>query len=121
MPYFWCHGHALVAHGLAEAHRCRKSCAILVRLRFFMSSKIFSQAMRSVCGVLKSICFTGEHRSRRAGESDQRDARLFRERASIAMVLAVVEPAEQRIDLVFLDQAGGEGARLVRIASRRHR
>ncbi len=31
-------------------------------------------------------------------------------------MLAVVEPAEQRVDLVLLDQAGREGARLIGVA-----
>ena len=66
--------------------------AILVRLRFFMSSKIFSQAMRSVCGVLKFHFLTGD-------TACTAPAKLISGMPAssasgmIAMVLAVVEPA----------------------------
>ena len=89
--------------------------AILVVPRFFMSSKIFSQAMRSVCGVLKFHFFTGE-------TACTAPAKLISgvcassASGMIAIVLAVVEPAEQRVDLVLLDQPRGEGARLIGVA-----
>ena len=54
------------------------------------------------------------HRLHRAREIDQRNARLFRERDD-RHAAGRGRTREQRIDLVLLDQAGCESARLVRV------
>ena len=90
--------------------------AILVSLRFFRSSKIFSQAILSVCGVLNTHFFTGSTIGMPPA-SEMKGICASSNSGIIAMVVAGRGAADHRFDLVLLDQAGREGARLVGVAA----
>ena len=64
---------------------------ILVRLRFFRSSKIFSQAILSVCGVLKTNLRTGSTTSM-APASEMNGTFASSKTGIIAIVEPVVVP-----------------------------
>ncbi len=104
MPYFWFTVMHWSRIDLPNAS-APEIIAILVRLRFFMSSKIFSQAIRSVCGVLKFHFFTGDTACTAPAKLISGMLRLFRERDDRHRA-GCGRAREQRVDLVLLDQRG---------------
>ena len=64
---------------------------ILLMPRAFMSSKIFSQAMRSVCGVLKTKSLTGSMITT-APPREIKGISASSKSGTMAMVAPVVEP-----------------------------
>ena len=89
--------------------------AILVSLRDCMSAKIFSHAMRSVCGVLNTHFFTGSMMPTAPASEMNGVPRLFDQR-NHRHRRAGGRAADDHVDLVLLDQALGEGARLLGVA-----
>ena len=90
--------------------------ATLDSLRVCRSTKIFSQAMRSVCGVLNTHFLTGSTittapASEMNGTCACLDQRHRRHRG------AGGRAADDDVDLVLLEQALGEGARLLGVAA----
>ena len=90
--------------------------ASFVSLRARMSAKIFSHAMRSVCGVLNTHFFAGSTMTDRTGERDERRLRLLGERDRRHGGTGG-RAADDDVDLVLLDQPLGERARLLGVAA----
>ena len=86
-----------------------------VRPRASMSVKIFSQAMRSVCGVLKDVRLHRVDDHHGAGQRDERDALVLVD-GNHRHGRSGGRAADHGHDLVVLDEAGGEGARAVGVA-----
>ena len=88
--------------------------AIVVRLRFLRSSKIFSQAM--LVGVRRLEDVFLDRLDDLHGTAPARlmngMLRILDTPGIIAIVVPVVEPPITAIDLVLFDKAGGEGTRL---------